>query len=144
MITLGAQQSSLPDILLRMGEADCVSTSTLNRTALLLDLVQVVGHDLEQLMMGIGIELLHGPHMPDMEISSVLLIGGSGTMNAVTRRRLEMSRSLYPKAAICRTSRTITVPRTDWRDRGARNDDPRACLQATEIEFQELGTLHAT
>ena len=144
VIALSSQHASVPDIRLRIARASCVTSDISNKTALLLEPVQVAGHDLRSLMMGMGIDLHFGPHAAHMDIPSVVLTGASGTMHPVTRRRLEVTLAHYPLIALCRISGKLVDPRAVWRDRDTRYDDPRACLLAAGIGFSELEAPHAT
>ena len=132
---LPRQRLWVPDMRARISDAATACAHISNRSTIMPEPIQVLGHDLASLLMGMGIEVFRGPHTPQTEFPPVILVGALGIQPSRMTCRLALTREIHPGTAVCVITGSLADPKGAAFNPVAHHDDARACLLAAGIGF---------
>lgn len=138
MMVLEAPCSRGADVPSRVSDAALQCIDTPNRSVILIEPVCVAGHDLASLIMGMGFDVFHGPHMPGTEFPPLILVGSAALRRPSAQQALATGRAHHPHSSVCAVTGAFADVGAAGRVPPPQYEDARACLQAAGIGFCQI------
>jgi hypothetical protein len=106
-----------------------------HRSVILLDSDLPGGGELRRVLMGMGLDVFHGPHAAGAVGRPLLLFAAENRGRSELAARLDAARSVHPSAPVCVVTGLLPVSPSDAGPCAGLYDDGRALLQAAGIGF---------
>ena len=97
--------------------------------------IQLLGHDLASLLMGMGVEVFRGPHTPQTDFPPVILVDALGIQLSRMTCQLALTKEIHPESVVCVITGSLADPNGSAFNPDTRYDDARACLLAAGVGF---------
>jgi hypothetical protein len=123
------------EMRLRISQAASKCAHLSCRSAILPEPIQVLGYDLSSLLMGMSVDVFHGPQMSKGVISPPVLVDIGRLECSNIKHKILLIKSIHPTSAVCVITGLSEKYNGPAFNPDADYDDVRACLLAAGIGF---------